>query len=142
MTSGTDNSATTLIMALPWPPSVNHEWTMARGRMILAQEGRQYRARVNAYVMGQRHEGNLPMAPLDYPLAVRLDLWPPDRRRRDADNYAKAAFDALTYAGVWSDDCLVKDCRSVMHSPVRGGQIRITVAPFADEEEAPRGRLR
>ena len=132
----------TLIMALPWPPSVNHEWTMARGRTILSQQGRQYRARVNAYVMGQRHEGNLPMAPLDYPLAVRLDLWPPDRRRRDADNYAKAAFDALTHAGVWSDDCLVKDCRSVMHSPVRGGQIRITVAPFADEEEAPRGQLR
>lgn len=133
------DTTTTLILALPWPPSVNHEWTMARGRMILTQTGRQYRARVNALVMGQRHEGHLPLAPLDFPLAVRLDLWPPDRRRRDADNYAKAAFDALTRAGVWSDDCLVKDLRSVMHGPVAGGMMRLTVAPFDDGEEAPRG---
>lgn len=138
MTLGTVNALSSpLILALPWPPSVNHEWTMARGRMILTQTGRQYRARVNAYVMGRRHEGSLPLAPLDCPLAVRLDLWPPDRRRRDADNYAKAAFDALTNAGVWTDDCVVKDCRSVMHGPVRGGMVRITVESYADEEEAP-----
>ena len=140
MTLGTVNALSSpLILALPWPPSVNHEWTMARGRMILTQTGRQYRARVNALVMGQRHEGHLPLAPLDFPLAVRLDLWPPDRRRRDADNYAKAAFDALTHAGVWSDDCLVKDLRSVMHGPVAGGMMRLTAAPFDDGEEAPRG---
>jgi len=125
-------------MALPWPPSVNHEWTMAHGRTILTQTGRQYRARVNAYVMGQRHEGLLPLAPLDFPLAVRIDLWPPDRRRRDADNYAKAAFDALTHAGVWLDDSLVKDVRSVMHGPEKGGYLRLTVWRFVDEEEAPR----
>ena len=126
-----------LILALPWPPSVNHEWTMARGRMILAQEGREYRARVNAFVMARRHAGDLPLAPLDGLLAARLDMWPPDRRRRDADNYAKAAFDALTHAGVWLDDRQVKDCRLVMHGPVRGGMLRLTLAPFADEEEAP-----
>ncbi len=79
-----------LVLALPWPPSVNHEWTMARGRMILTQTGRQYRARVNAYVMGQRHEGNLPMAPLDYPLAVRIDMWPPPSS--EAENDGTVAF--------------------------------------------------
>jgi len=140
MTLGTVNALSSpLVMALPWPPSVNHEWTMARGRMILTQTGRQYRARVNAYVMGRRHEGSLPLAPIETPLAVRIDMWPPDRRRRDADNYAKAAFDALTHAGLWSDDSLVRDLRSVMHAPARGGVLRLTVAPYADEEEAPRG---
>ena len=138
MTLGTVNALPSpLVLALPWPPSVNHEWTMARGRTILTRTGREYRARVNALVMAQRHEGRLPLAPLDFPLAARLDLWPPDRRRRDADNYAKAAFDALTHAGVWLDDSLVKDCRSVMHGPERGGVLRLTVSRFADEEEAP-----
>ena len=140
MTLGTENTTTpALILALPWPPSVNHEWTMARGRTILTQTGRQYRARVNVLVMARRHAGELPLEPLDFPLAVRLDLWPPDRRRRDADNYAKAAFDALTHAGLWIDDSVVKDCRSVMHGPVKDGMLRLTVTPFADEEEAPYG---
>ena len=139
MTTGTNPTTPIFILALPWPPSVNHEWTMARGRTILAQAGRQYRARVNAFVMGQRHEGQLPLEPLDFPLAVRLDLWPPDRRRRDADNYAKAAFDALTHAGVWLDDSLVRDCRSVMHGPAKGGVLRLTVWRFADPEETPNG---
>lgn len=140
MTLGTVNALSSpLILALPWPPSVNHEWTVARGRTILTQTGRQYRARVNAYVMGQRHEGSLPLAPLCSPLTVRIDLWPPDRRRRDVDNYAKAAFDALTHAGVWVDDSLVKDVRCVMHGPAKGGFVRLTVAPFEDGEEAPRG---
>jgi len=128
-----------LVLALPWPPSVNHEWTMAHGRMILTAKGREYRARVNVLVAARRHAGDLPMEPLDSKLAVRIDMWPPDRRRRDADNYAKAAFDALTHAGLWSDDSVVRDLRSVMHGPVRGGMLRLTLAPFVDEEEAPRG---
>jgi len=123
-----------LILALPWPPSVNHEWIMARGRTILSQQGRQYRARVNAYVMARKHEGDLPAEPLAGDLAARLDLWPPDRRRRDADNYAKAAFDALTHAGVWLDDRQVRDCRLVMHGPVKDGVIRVTLSPYAEED--------
>jgi crossover junction endodeoxyribonuclease RusA len=137
MTLGTENALSSpLVLALPWPPSVNHEWTVAHGRAILAQAGRQYRARVNAYVMGQRHEGRIPLEPLDGLLAVRLDLWPPDRRRRDADNYAKAVLDALTHAGVWRDDCQIRDLRSVMHSPVKGGAVRLTAAPFEEDEDA------
>jgi crossover junction endodeoxyribonuclease RusA len=34
-------------------------------------------------------------------------LRPPDRRRRDIDNTAKAILDALAGAGVYDDDCQI-----------------------------------
>lgn len=41
-------------------------------------------------------------SPLQGPLALVGVLYPPDRRKRDQRNYAKAITDALT--GVWYDD--------------------------------------
>lgn len=59
-----------------------------------------------------RYEGE----PMDGPLAVYIEVVckRPQRPtkampRGDADNYAKAAMDAITSAGIWVDDVLVVD---------------------------------
>lgn len=44
--------------------------------------------------------------PTSYPAAVTRDVWKPDW-----DNYAKAACDALTEAGIWFDDGLIDEAR-------------------------------
>ena len=118
-----------------WPPSVNHEWIQVRGRMILSPAGRAYRTYVRGRIMIARQKGLVPLAPLGGKLRAVLELAPPDRRRRDADNYAKALFDALTHAGFWNDDQQVLDLRSVMLEPVPGGKVRLTVWRLG---EAPR----
>jgi len=68
---------------LPWPPSVNHYWHQRGSRRFLSAKAR------------------------DYSVAVSIVLRPPDRRRRDIDNTAKAILDALAGAGVYDDDCQI-----------------------------------
>jgi crossover junction endodeoxyribonuclease RusA len=40
---------------------------------------------------------------------VLVELIMPDNRRRDIDNYQKAALDALAHAGVYQDDCQIDE---------------------------------
>jgi len=56
----------------------------------------------------QAQRDDMPAELLTGRLAVRLQLYPPDRRKRDVDNLAKAPFDAITAsAAVWLDDSQV-----------------------------------
>lgn len=67
------------------------------------------------------------------PLKLRIECHMPDRRRRDLDNLQKAAFDALTRAEFWLDDCQVVDYRVVKMPIVKGGRLELTIT----ELEAP-----
>jgi crossover junction endodeoxyribonuclease RusA len=83
-------------LCLPYPPSINHYWRRA-GRIIhISREGRDYRQKVVDLFDND--------APLTNRLAVRLTLFPPDRRRRDIDNVQKPLLDALQHAGAYEDD--------------------------------------
>ena len=67
---------------LPFPPSINHLWRRFGNRTLLSKHGRTYRARVCALLQG--------IKPLAGNLSVVIDMYPPDRRRRDVDNIQKA----------------------------------------------------
>jgi len=66
--------------------------------------------------------------PLQGALAMTIELCPPDRRRRDVDNFDKAILDSLTAAGVWGDDSQVIDRRTVFGDVIRGGQAICTIS--------------
>lgn len=85
-------------ITLPWPPSVNHYWRMWRGRMLISREGRAYREQVGAIL---RAAG---VTPLSGRLAIHVELYPPDRRKRDVDNMFKAIGDSLQRGGAFQDD--------------------------------------
>ena len=100
-----------LRLELPFPPSVNRYWRhVAAGggvRVLLSSEGRRYKAAV-----GARLRAGASGEPLTGRLAVEVRLYPPDRLRRDIDNFGgKALLDALTAAGVWRDDSQVDELR-------------------------------
>jgi len=42
------------------------------------------------------------------PLAVFIEVYPPDRRRRDIDNLLKAIIDSLEHGGVFHDDSQIE----------------------------------
>lgn len=87
------------MIRIPFPPSVNHYYQRFRNHVTIGKRGREYRNSV-VELLG-------PMTPRKGRLAVVLVLCPPDRRRRDIDNFQKGLFDALTKAGVWEDDSQV-----------------------------------
>ena len=118
------SSSADLKVSLPFPPSVNQAWrAIPRGGKavnILSQRGRAFRAEV------KRQLGFRP-APLRGPLAVFVDLFPPDRRRRDVDNYAKALLDALTHAGIYEDDSQIEHLTLNRCPRIEGGRVDVYI---------------
>lgn len=101
-----------LNLVLPFPPSVNEYWkpipTRGRGgrvvgaRMILTKAAREYKRHVHS-ILGD----NVPMKEL---VAMTMTYESPKVvRTRDADNYNKALWDALTLCGIWEDDSQVDE---------------------------------
>jgi len=104
-------------LLLPFPPSVNHYFRSVvigkAARVLISAEGRLYRKRVEVAANPVLRDG----PPLAGRLAVTLTAYPPDLRKRDLDNLAKATLDALTHAGAWGDDSQIDELRII-----RGGK--------------------
>lgn len=108
-----------ITLHLPYPPSINHAFSIIRGRPVLTQETRAYRQRVRKLV---RASG---MPTLLGPLALRLELFPPDDRRRDCDNAQKSLLDALQQAGAFVDDSQVVWLLTIKTQKVPGGKVTV-----------------
>jgi crossover junction endodeoxyribonuclease RusA len=98
---------------LPWPPSVNCYIRRGNNRSYMTKKGKEFRTEVEDSMdsIGPRLIGRL---------AVSIELTPPDKRKRDIDNYIKAALDALQHAAVFSDDSqidLLRVARCHVKSP-------------------------
>lgn len=108
-------------LTLPYPPSVNRYYRMWRGRMLISADGRAYRRRVEGIMLEARCE------PLGGALSVEIDVYPPDRRRRDIDNVLKALLDALEHGGAYADDNQIT--RLVVHKrgAVKGGRVEVDI---------------
>lgn len=113
-----------LRLPLPYPPSINHYYRYVGGRPLISKSGREYRKRVVGAV-----EDEL-LSPLDGRLDLSIDVYPPDRRRRDLDNVQKPLLDALQHAGVYLDDSQIDRLLTVRQKVVAGGQVIVTISPI------------
>ncbi|WP_295821722.1 RusA family crossover junction endodeoxyribonuclease [uncultured Deinococcus sp.] len=126
-----------LTFTLPFPPSLNSIWRATlvpckpkkpgappwAARVLLSQEGRQYRRAVRDIIRALHN----PSTPPGARLALHLHVCPPDRRARDLSNLPKALEDALTHAGVWADDSLIDELRVTRGPVTTGGQVHVTI---------------
>ena len=58
---------------------------------------------------------------------MEITLFPPDRRKRDLDNYLKALFDAITKSGFWVDDSQIDQLMVYRGAIVDKGVIHIRI---------------
>ena len=122
-------SVAALRFVLPFPPSVNRYYRNVGYRTLLSRAGREYRRKVCSQLAGRVGQ------PLSEHLEVQLDLFPPDRRRRDYDNFQKAILDALEHAGVYHNDCQIKRAVIEMHEPDGESRAEISIQPRRKKRE-------
>lgn len=106
-------------LELPYPPSINHYWRRAGPRTLISRTGRAFRSEVVAILQKQRRPKLLGR------LGVEVDLYPPDRRRRDVDNVMKSLLDALQQGGVYGDDSQIDELHIRRQECVPGGCVRV-----------------
>lgn len=58
---------------------------------------------------------------------VTVELFPPDRRKRDLDNCFKCLFDGIESAGVVVNDYQIAELHSFRREPVTGGKVEIEI---------------
>lgn len=115
---------------LPFPPSINHYWRKWRNRMVISREGRAYREAVCGLLTqtAGSMSGNGPRKPpADGRVALAMDAFPPDRRRRDLDNLQKPLLDAMQHAGVYLDDSQIDLLVTRRRERRDGGEVVVTV---------------
>jgi len=113
-----------VVLHLPWPPTVNSYYKTTRhGQRYLDKKVRQFRDVVAESV----HE-QMPGMTLDESIFMEVYLFPPDRRKRDLDNYMKGLLDAMTNAGVWDDDSLIDQLHIYRGEIVDGGSVRVELS--------------
>jgi crossover junction endodeoxyribonuclease RusA len=112
------------MLMLPYPPTMNHYWRHFRGRTVISQEGRTFRANVCALLAG----GGPRKPPAGGRIALAMDAFPPDRRRRDLDNLQKPVLDALQHAGLYEDDSQVDLLITQRRDVVPGGRLAVRLA--------------
>jgi crossover junction endodeoxyribonuclease RusA len=115
----------TLTLKFPWPPSVNGYWgnRVAQKRVVgkyLTDDAREFRDAVIAIVL--QHFGKYP-EPIRGDVILDIVLHPPDKRRRDGDNYNKGLWDAMRHARLFADDDQVHSYRVTKAPPVKGGLV-------------------
>lgn len=106
---------------LPFPPSVNHYYRHVGPRTLISRRGRAFRRKVCAILAASG------VGPLAGPLHVEIEVYPPDRRRRDIDNLQKSLLDALEHGGAYRDDSQIVKLEIGRREPVPRGRTIVRI---------------
>lgn len=124
-----------MILELPYPPSINHYYKTVRiNRSIsifIGEKGIAYRNKVFEAVRKHKNETNQLLHDPYFPherLKVHIDLYPPDRRRRDLDNIFKGVLDSLQHGVVFKDDNQIDKLTIERKEIIKNGKLIIDIS--------------
>lgn len=103
----------------PLPPSANKYWRLARGRLIVSDEAKQYKHTV---AMLAKVDG---VRPLTGPVAVTVAVYR-ERKSGDLDNRLKVLFDALQGA-FYANDAQIRELHATLHDDKHDPHVEVTV---------------
>ena len=114
-----------IILYLPWPPTINDYYgTNSYGARFIKQKARKFREACEKAL----HE-QYPHAILADRLLVEVVEFPPDRRKRDLDNYMKGLLDGCTVGKLWIDDSIIDQLFIYRGEVVKGGCVKVSIGP-------------
>lgn len=103
---------------LPYPPTINHYYGRTKhGSLYINQKGKSYRAAVQYNMRKVR--------PIEGKIKLHVDVFPPDKRRRDMDNLNKCLLDSLQSSGIIKDDYDIDQLSMTRREVVDGGKVVI-----------------
>jgi crossover junction endodeoxyribonuclease RusA len=117
-------------LRLPYPPSVNQYYRKFRNTMVISERGRKFLKEVKLTVGAVTAQVGR--------LRVEIEVYPPDRRKRDIDNVCKATLDALAKAGVYQDDSQIDVLLVTRMGIVSGGCLEVKVQKVKQSESKQR----
>lgn len=123
-----------MILELPYPPTSNTLHAVVRGRKVLSKAGRAYYVDAGRDARRQAENQREPLFNGSQRLSYQLDVFPPDRRKRDLSNVAKAFEDALTTAAIWADDSQVDEIIIRRRAPCNGGKLCVIIREIPAEQ--------
>lgn len=127
MTTTIQNSISSLrSYILPWPPSINHLYGRHGNRTFIKKAGTEYHRRVQELV------GKI--TPFLGRLEVAIEVFEPDKRRRDMDNLLKISQDSMQKAGVFKDDSQIDKLLIERAGYIQGGCIIVIVKELKKNE--------
>ncbi len=115
-----------ITVEIPWPPTVNAIWRQVSigrlaGRTLLSAKARSFYAACSAAANPDLSRKAVVAR------SVRIDLYPPNRRKWDIDNRIKAVLDGLQKAGVIEDDSTINELQVFRREVVRDGKAVVTI---------------
>lgn len=121
-----------LFIQLPYPPSTNRMWRNFRGRMVLSDEGKTYKAKAGwlAKAAGAK--------PVTHDVAVVITMHPKTKKNgeassvvQDIDNQIKCALDALQGIA-YANDKQIKRLSAAYGNPMKDGGLTVAVMDAND----------
>ena len=105
-------SPSSLLVVLPTPPSINHQYATVNGRRVLSAMGRSFKAQVAQHILlvlaRSPHRGALLQTLGSSQLALSIHFFSVSPLRRDVDGGLKIAQDALCEALDLNDNRIVE----------------------------------
>ena len=108
-------------LELPFPPSVNHYYRRVGTKTLISREGRAFREKVCSILAA------IGVQCMTGTLEVHIEVYPPDRRRRDIDNVQKVLLDVLEHGGAYRDDSQIMRLVIEKREPVRVGRTIVRI---------------
>jgi Holliday junction resolvase RusA-like endonuclease len=130
-----------LELEIPYPPSLNHYKKV--GGTYWTKNGKKFQARVNTSatinfykevwvkIVALKHARRMEMPlPATISLQLCVDLYAPDKRRRDADNILKVLCDSLVKGGLIEDDSQITRLVVEKKGIIVGGKVIVRIEEF------------
>src|ERR1700751_2278055 len=123
-------------ISLPYPPSVNHY--KQAGRLVRTASGKLYQARVNTGVT-KRYYYDVWVRLMEFraatsflgfgraTIAMEMDVYPPDKRKRDLDGILKVSLDAMQRAELYADDFNIARLLVTRKDIIEHGQLIVRI---------------
>lgn len=106
---------------LPYPPSINHYYIHTARGVKIGDKGHKYRN--DAVYLLHKFKG----ACKDKKIAVTINVFPPDKRKRDLDNILKCLLDAMEHANVYENDNNIDMLTVIRRQSVPNGCVQVWI---------------